>query len=83
MQSLREAYGCSMILHPVRHLELSTYKGTKNVRETSDITRGLERVRQQKKEHIDGTDCEQDITKDNYKQYFHNVKWIDFTMPGE
>lgn len=37
MQSLREAYGCSMILHPVRHLELSTYKGTKNVRETSDI----------------------------------------------
>ena len=36
-----------------------------------------------KKEHIDGTDWEQDITKDNYKQYFHNVKWIDFTMPGE
>ena len=36
-QSLREAYGCSMISKPVRHLELSTNKGTKNVRETSDI----------------------------------------------
>lgn len=82
MQSLREAYGCSMILHPVRHLELSTYKVTKNVRETSDITREMERVRQQKKEHLDGTDWEQDITNDNYKQYFPNVKWIDFTVPG-
>lgn len=29
--------GCLLIPHPVRHLELSTYKGTKNVRETSDI----------------------------------------------
>lgn len=37
MQSLREAYGYSMISHQVRHLELSTYKGTKKVRETSDI----------------------------------------------
>ena len=27
--------------HPVRHLELSTYKGTKKVRETSDMVRGL------------------------------------------
>lgn len=53
------------------------------MRETSDITRGLERVRQQKKEHLDGTDWEQDITKDNYQQYFPNVKWIDFTVPGE
>ena len=26
--------------HPVRHLELSTYKGTKKVRETSDMVRG-------------------------------------------
>ena len=30
-----------MIPYPVRHLELSAYKGTKNVRETSDIVRGL------------------------------------------
>lgn len=29
--------GCLLIPHPVRHLELSTYKGTKNVRETSDM----------------------------------------------
>lgn len=53
------------------------------MRETSDIVRGLERVRQQKKEHLDGTDLEQDITKDNYQQYLPNVKWIDFTVPGE
>ena len=39
-QSLREAYGYSMILHPVRHLELSTDKGTKNACETADILRG-------------------------------------------
>ena len=32
---------------------------------------------------MDGTDWEQDITKDNYKQYFHNVKWIYFTVHGE
>ena len=37
MQSLREAYGYSMISHQVRHLELSTDKVTKNVRETSDM----------------------------------------------
>ena len=40
MQSLREAYGYSMIPQPVRHLELSTDKGTKNVRETSDMVMG-------------------------------------------
>lgn len=34
-------------------------------------------------EYMDGTDWEQDITKDNYQQYFPNVKWIDFTVPGE
>ena len=28
---------CSLIPYPVRHLELSTNKGIKNVRETSDI----------------------------------------------
>lgn len=34
-------------------------------------------------EYMDGTDWEQDITKDNYQQYFPNLKWIDFTVPGE
>ena len=30
-----------MILLPVQHLELSAYKGTKKVRETSDMVRGF------------------------------------------
>ncbi len=34
-------------------------------------------------EYMDGTDWEQDVTKDNYKQFFPNLKWIDFTVPGE
>ena len=34
-------------------------------------------------EYMDGTDWEMDVTKDNYKQFFPNVKWIDFTVPGE
>ena len=34
-------------------------------------------------EYMDGTDWEQDITKDNYQQFFPNLKWIDFTVPGE
>ena len=34
-------------------------------------------------EYMDGTDWEQDITKDNYLQFFPNLKWIDFTVPGE
>ena len=37
MRILRIFYGYSMILHPIRHLELSTYEGTKKSRETSDI----------------------------------------------
>nr|DAH36532.1 MAG TPA: hypothetical protein [Caudoviricetes sp.] len=37
MRILRIFYGYSMISYPVRHLELSTNKGMKNVRETSDI----------------------------------------------
>lgn len=41
----------------------------------------LERVRQRKK-NMDGTDLEQDIAKDNYKKYFPNAKWIDFTVHG-
>ena len=39
MRILRIFYGYSMIPHPVRHLELSTVKGTKNACETSDIVR--------------------------------------------
>ena len=35
--SLPVAY---LFRHPVRHLELSAYKGTKMVRETSDMVRG-------------------------------------------
>ena len=34
-------------------------------------------------EYMDGTDWEQDITKDNYQKFFPNLKWIDFTVPGE
>lgn len=34
-------------------------------------------------EYMDGTDWEMDVTKDNYQQFFPNVKWIDFTVPGE
>lgn len=34
-------------------------------------------------EYMDGTDWEQDVTKDNYQQFFPNLKWIDFTVPGE
>ena len=34
-------------------------------------------------EYMDGTDWEKDVTKDNYKQFFPNLKWIDFTVPGE
>ena len=40
MRPLCVLYGCSMISHPVRHLELSTYKGTKKVRETLDMVGG-------------------------------------------
>ena len=34
-------------------------------------------------EYMDGTDWETDVTKDNYQQFFPNLKWIDFTVPGE
>ena len=34
-------------------------------------------------EYMDGSDWEQDVTKDNYQQFFPNLKWIDFTVPGE
>ena len=34
-------------------------------------------------EYMDGTDWEMDITKDNYQKFFPNLKWIDFTVPGE
>ncbi len=34
-------------------------------------------------EYMDGTDWELDVTKDNYQQFFPNLKWIDFTVPGE
>ena len=38
---LRWSYGGLMIQVTEKHLELSTDKGTKNVRETSDMVRGL------------------------------------------
>ena len=34
-------------------------------------------------EYMDGTDWEMDVTKENYQQFFPNLKWIDFTVPGE
>ena len=37
---LRWSYGGLMIQVTEKHLELSTYEGTKNVRETSDMVRG-------------------------------------------
>ena len=38
---LRWSYGGLMIQVTEKHLELSTYEGTKKVRETSDMVRGL------------------------------------------
>ena len=32
---------------------------------------------------MDGTDWEMDVTKENYQKFFPNLKWIDFTVPGE
>ena len=34
-------------------------------------------------EYMDGTDWEMDVTKENYQQFFPNLKWIDFTVSGE
>ena len=34
-------------------------------------------------EYMDGTDWEMDVTKNNYQKFFPNLKWIDFTVPGE
>lgn len=34
-------------------------------------------------EYMDGTEWETEINKDNYKQFFPQLKWIDFTVPGE
>ncbi len=34
-------------------------------------------------EYMDGTDFEIDITKDNYKEFFPQLEWMDFTIPGE
>ena len=34
-------------------------------------------------EYMDGTEWETDINKDNYVQFFPQLKWIDFTVPGD
>ena len=34
-------------------------------------------------EYMDGTDCEKDIDKDNYQEFFPQLKWINFMVPGE
>ena len=34
-------------------------------------------------EYMDGTDWGMDVTKNNYQKFFPNLKWIDFTVPGE
>lgn len=34
-------------------------------------------------EYMDGTEWETDINKDNYEQFFPQLKWIDFTVPGD
>ena len=61
--------------------------GRKYKREAIAAFVGVEKVRAMPVsiciEYMDGTDWEQDITKDNYLQFFPNLKWIDFTVPGE
>lgn len=34
-------------------------------------------------EYMDGTDWEKDINKDNYQEFFPQLKWINITVPGE
>lgn len=34
-------------------------------------------------EYMDGTDWGTDINKENYARFFPQLKWIDFTVPGE
>ena len=61
--------------------------GRKYKREATAAFIGVDKVRAMPVsiciEYMDGTDWEKDVTKDNYKQFFPNVKWIDFTVPGE
>ena len=61
--------------------------GRKYKREATAAFIGVEKVRAMPVsiciEYMDGTDWEKDVTKDNYQQYFPNLKWIDFTVPGE
>ena len=61
--------------------------GKKYKRMTNAAYIGVEKVRalpvSVSVEYMDGTDWELDVTKDNYQQFFPNLKWIDFTVPGE
>ena len=61
--------------------------GRKYKREANAAFIGIEKVRAMPVsiciEYMDGTDWEMDVTKDNYQQFFPNLKWIDFTVPGE
>ena len=59
--------------------------GKKYKRMASSCFIGIEKVRALPVsisiEYMDGTEWQQDITKDNYQQFFPNVKWIDFDVP--
>lgn len=61
--------------------------GRKNKRAANTAYIGVEKVHAMPVsiciEYMDGTDWEQDVTKDNYQKFFPNLKWIDFTVPGE
>ena len=61
--------------------------GRKYKREANTAYIGVEKVHAMPVsiciEYMDGTDWEMDVTKENYQQFFPNLKWIDFTVPGE
>lgn len=61
--------------------------GKKYKREAATAYIGVEKVHVMSVsiciEYMDGTDWEKDIDKDNYQEFFPQLKWINFTVPGE
>ena len=61
--------------------------GKKYKREAATAYIGVEKVHAMPVsiciEYLDGTDWEKDIDKDNYQEFFPQLKWINFTVPGE
>lgn len=61
--------------------------GKKYKREAATAYIGVEKVHAMPVsiciEYMDGTDWEKDIDKDNYQEFFPQLKWINFAVPGE